>query len=155
MKASLTDLMPHIPLRTSNTYVLGRPRWKWIVSAAKALIASSDLHCRWLMVRRGDAEFIRLGKQYFARFEPAIKFSEDELRWILAVITVSLPVRFREAERPKDIAKFIPKKLSDKDLRGSGYEGPTGHDGPTTQHDGGVVIESIADRDKHTRFRPH
>src|SRR3990167_6071134 len=141
-------LLPHIPLHTTDSYILGKPRWKFVVMAAKALIASSDLHCRWLMVRRGEAEFIRLGQQYFARFEPAIKFTEDELRWMLQVITVSLPLRFREAERPKDIAKFIPKKLSDKDLRGSGYEGPTGHDGPTTTFDSGGVVESIADRDK-------
>ena len=148
-------LLPHIPLHTTNEYILGKPRWKFVVMACKALIASSDLHCRWLMVRRGEDEFIRLGQQYFARFEPAITFTADELRWILANIAVSLPLRFREAERPKDIAKFIPKKLSDKDLRGSGYEGPTGHDGPTTQLDGGGVVESIADRDKNTRFRPH
>ena len=150
-----TKLLPQIPLHTTNEYLLGKPRWKFVVMAAKALIASSDLHCRWLMVRRGEDEFVRLGQQYFASFEPAITFPPEELRWMLAVITVSLPLRFREAERPKDIARFIPKHLSDKDLRGSGYEDPTGHDGPTTQLDGGVVVESIADRDKHTRFRPH
>ena len=148
-------LLPQIPLHTTNEYILERPRWKWVVSACKALIGSTYLHLRWLMVRAGDAEFIRIARQYFKQSEPAITFTEDELRWMLAVITLSMPLRFREAERPKDIAKFIPKKLSDKDLRGSGYEGPTGHDGPTTQHEGGVVIESIADRDKHTRFRPH
>lgn len=148
-------ILPYIPLRTTNEYISGRPRWKFVVSAAKALIASTDPHLRWLMVRAGEAEFIRLGQQYFPKFEPMIKFTEDELRWMLAVITVSLPVRFREAERPKDIAKFIPKKLSDKDLRGSGYEGPTGHDGPSHTHEGGIVTETIADRDRHTRFRSH
>src|SRR3990167_8670894 len=146
-------LLPHIPLHTTDSYILGKPRWKFVVMAAKALIASSDLHCRWVMVRGGEDELVRLGQQYFASFEPAIKFTEDELRWMLAVITVSLPLRFREAERPKDIARFIPKHLSDKALGGSGYEDPTGHDGPTTQLDGGVVVESIAERDKSTRFR--
>ena len=97
-------MLPKIPLHTSNEYILGSARWKWCVRAARALIAATDVHLRWLLVRAGEAEFLRLGKQHFRSFEPAIAFTEDELRWMFQNLEVSLPARFREAEMAKELA---------------------------------------------------
>ena len=143
-------LLPKIPLHTSNTYILDKPRWKWCVHAAKALVGATDAHLRWLLVRAGQAEFIRLGKQTFKRFEPAIDFTEDELRWMFQVLEVSIPERFREAQMAKEIERFQRKELSDKQLKNGAGEGPTGHEGPSQQFDGGITTEFLPERDKST-----
>ena len=143
-------LLPHIPLHTKNEFINGRPRWKYVVSATKALIGASDPHLRWLILRAGIDEFIRVAREKFANHEPAIRFTEDELRWMFAILPYSLPLRFREAMQAAEIAKYQRKPMTDKMLKGSGGEGPTGHDGPTTEYGGGIVVESLPDRDKST-----
>ena len=90
MKTPLVEELDFPPLKTTNEYVLERPRWKWVVSAAKALIAAADPHLRWLMVQGGIDEFIRVAKPKFLASEPSIRYSDDELRWMFAAITISL-----------------------------------------------------------------
>ena len=143
-------LLPQIPLHTKNEMILGRERWKWVVSAAKGIVATTDGHLRWLLIRAGQAEFIRLGKQTFKRFEPAIDFTEDELRWMFQVLESSIPERFREAQMAKEIERFQRKELSDKQLKNGAGEGPTGHEGPSQQFDGGITTEFLPERDKST-----
>ena len=143
-------LLPQIPLHTKNEYIHDRPRWKWVVSAAKGIVAATDAHLRWLIVRGGKDEFIRLGKQTFKRFEPAIDFTEDELRWMFQVLESSIPERFREAQMAKEIERFQRKELSDKQLKNGAGEGPTGHEGPSQQFDGGITTEFLPERDKST-----
>ena len=143
-------MLPKIPLHTSNTYILERPRWKWILNAAQGLIATTNPHLRWLMVRGGKDEFIRVAREKFSSLEPGILFTEDELRWMFANLEASIPPRFREAEMAKEIARFEQKVLTDADLKGDTLDGDgsvPNHDGPTT-HDGDVTIETLPDRDK-------
>ena len=141
------DTLP--PLKTVNEYVGDRPRYKYVISAAKALIASTDIHLRWLIVQAGEAEFIRVARAKFQAHEPGIRFTEDELRWMLAVITISLPPRFREALRASEIERFVRKAMTEKDLKaGSTGEDPTGHDGPTLEMGDGVTVETLPMRDK-------
>lgn len=143
-------LLPQIPLHTKNEWILGIHRAEWVVHAAKAFVSATDAHLRWSLVRGGKDEFIRLGKQTFKRFEPAIDFTEDELRWIFQVLEVSIPERFREAEMAKEIERFQRKELSDKQLKNGAGEGPTGHDGPSQQFSGGITTEFLPERDKST-----
>lgn len=135
-------------LKTSDEYHLERPRWKWVVSAAKALIASMDPHLRWLTVQAGTDEFIRVARPKFQASEPGIRFTEDELRWMFACLVISLPLRFREAMRASEIERFVRKALTEAELKGSGGEGPTGHQGPSETHEGGITTETLPDRDK-------
>ena len=147
MNPILTDTLP--PLKTLNEFLWGRPRWKFVVSAAKALIASMDLPLRWLVVQAGADEFIRIARAKFQAHEPGIRFTEDELRWMLAAVTISLPPRFREALRAAEIERFVRKAMTEKDLKaGSTGEDPTGHDGPTQDMGDGVIVETVPDRDK-------
>lgn len=149
MNPVLTDELSLPPLTTTNEYLNGRPRWKFVVSAAKALIIATDPHLKWLMVQAGEAEFIRVARAKFQAHEPGIRFTEDELRWMLAAITISLPPRFREALRAAEIERFVRKAMTDKDLKsGSTGEDPTGHDGPTHDMGDGVIVETVPDRDK-------
>lgn len=148
MKTPLLEDDELPPLKTANEFVGDRPRWKYVVSAAKALIGAADPHLRWLMVQAGEAEFIRVARPKFQATDPGIRFTEDELRWMFACITLSLPPRFREALRAQEIERFVRKALTDAELKGSGGEGPTGHDGPTTDAGDGVTVESLPDRDK-------
>lgn len=141
-------MLPHIPLHTSNTYILDKPRWKWCVHAAKALVGATDAHLRWLLIRAGQDEFLRVGRQIFKQHEPAIDFTEDELRWMFQVLEASIPERFREAQIAKEIERFQRKLLTDKDLKNGAGEGPTGHDGPSQQFDNGITTEFLPDRDK-------
>lgn len=143
-------MLPTIPLRTSNSYILNRPRWKWVLNAAQGLIAATDPHLRWLIVRAGEAEFIRVARRKFVELEPGILFTEDELRWMFKNIEVSIPARYREAQIAKEIEHYQQKVLTDADLKGDTLDGDgsvDNHDGPTT-HDGGVTIETLPDRDK-------
>lgn len=147
---SVRLMLPHIPLHTKNEYILDKPRWKWCVSAAKALVGATDAHLRWLLVRAGQDEFIRLGRLHFKRHEPAIDFTDDELRWMFQVLEASIPARFREAQIAKEIERFQRKVLTDKQLKNGAGEGPTGHDGPTLEMGNGITVETLPDRDKTT-----
>lgn len=143
-------MLAPIPLHTTNEWILGKHRAKWVIHAAKALVSATDAHLRWLLVKAGCPEFIRLGKEHFRQHEPAIAFTEDELRWMFQVIEASIPARFREAEMAKEIEKYQRKVLTDADLKGDTLDGDgsvDAHDGPTT-HDGGVTIETLPDREK-------
>ena len=145
----LTELVPGIPLHTTNEYILERPRWKWIVSMAKAFVASTDIHLRWLIIQAGYDEFHRLCKEKFRQFEPAITPTDDEIRWIWQVLPQTLPPRFREALRAAEIERFVGKAMTEKDLKaGSTGEDPTGHDGPTHDMGDGITVETVPDRDK-------
>lgn len=149
MNRSLTDQLSLPPLKTSDSYHLGRPRWKWVVSAAKSLIIAMDPHLKWLVVQAGEAEFLRVARAKFQAQEPGIRFTEDELRWMLAAITISLPPRFREALRAAEIERFVRKAMTEQDLKaGSTGADPTGHDGPTQDMGDGVIVETLPDRDK-------
>ena len=143
-------ILPHIPLNTKNEQILGKPRWHFVVSAAKAIVSATDPHLRWLIVRGGQAEFLRVAQRKFLAFQPAIKFTEDELRWIFQVLETSIPERFREAQMAKAIERFQRKELTDKQLKNGAGEGPTGHDGPSQQFGGGITTEFLPDRDKST-----
>ncbi len=143
-------MLPHIQLKTSNTYIHNRPRWKWVLNAAQGLIATSDNHLRWLMYRAGEAEFIRVARQKFLQVEPGILFTDDELRWMFKNIEISIPERYREAQMAREIERFQKKVLTDAELKGDTLDGDgsvSNHDGPTT-HDGDITIETLPDRDK-------
>ena len=145
-------MLPPIPLKTSNTHILERARWKWVLNAAQGLIATTNPHLRWLIVQGGQAEFLRVARQKFLSIEPGILFTEDELRWMFANLEASIPPRFREAEMAKEIARFEQKVLTNADLKGDTLDGDgsvSTHDGPTT-HDGDITIETLPDREKRT-----
>ena len=118
-----------------------------MIHAAKAIIGSTDAHLRWLIYRGGEAEFFRLCREKFRLSEPAIVFTDEEMRWMFQCIEASIPERFRHADAPKDIAHLARKAISDAQLKGDGGEGPTGHEGPSSQH-GHVTVETLRDADK-------
>ena len=143
-------MLPKIALRTSNTYIHERPRWKFVLNAAQALIATTNPHLRWLIVQGGQAEFLRVARQKFLSIEPGILFTEDELRWMFQNLETSIPARFREAEMAKEIERFQRKVLTDKDLKGDTLDGDgsvSTHDGPSESRDG-ITTETLPDREK-------
>ena len=144
-------MLPKIPLHTKNEWILNKPRWKWIVHATKALIGATDAHLRWLLVQAGPEEFIRVGREHFKKFEPAIDFTPDELRWMFAVIQQSMPPRYREAMQAHEIARFQRKIISDDDLKGDTIDTDDlvrGHDGPSTEFEDGITTETLPDSEK-------
>lgn len=144
----ISKLLPEIPLHTKNEWILGKHRAQWVVHAAKAIIGATDAHLRWLVLQAGEAEFIRTGAT-FKHFEPAIAFTEDELRWMFKCIEASVPARFRATDIAGNIAQFQRRVITDAELKDDGDPGgTTGHDGPTHQMGDGVTVETLPDRDK-------
>ena len=144
-------MLPAIQLKTSNTWIHGRARWKWVLNAAQGLIATSSEHLRWLMYRAGEAEFLRVARAKFLAIEPGILFTEDELRWMFKNIEASIPARYREAQIAAEIERFQRKVLTDADLKGDTLDGDgsvQNHEGPTTHPGGGVTVETLPDREK-------
>ena len=140
-------MLPKIPLETRNEYILNKPRWKWCVHACKAIIGATDQHLRWLMIRAGEDEFIRVARILFKNHEPAITFTPDELRWMFKVLPSSISPRFREAMIAAEIQHLQRPIITDEMLKGSGGEGETGHEGPSSQ-EGHVTVETVRDADK-------
>ena len=143
-------LLPKIPLHTTHEWILGKHRIEWVVGACKALIAASDLHLRWTLIRRGQDEFIRWGLEKFPLFEPGIRYSPDELRWMFATIDATLPPKFREAMESSEIQDLMRRPvITDAQLKGTGGEGPTGHEGPTERYgDSDITVETLPDNQK-------
>lgn len=142
-------MLPKIPLQTRNEYILGKPRWKWVVHATKALIGATDQHLRWLVIRAGEAEFIRVARPTFKNHEPAIDFTPDELRWMFGILPYSITPRFREAMQAAEIQHLQRPIITDEMLKGTGGEGPTGHDGPTERYDDSdITVETLPDHQK-------
>jgi hypothetical protein len=122
-----------------------------VIAAADALIGSTDGHLRWLIYRGGEAEFFRLCREKFRLSEPAITFTDEEMRWMFQCVEASIPERFRHAQAADEIAHLARKAISDAQLKGDTLDGDgtvDGHEGPSDVGEDGVTTETLRDSDK-------
>lgn len=83
--------MPRLPpIPSPNQIIHGKHRKMWVHDAAKAVIATTDVELRYLLVKAGVVEFIRVARPYFHTLA-GFHFSEDELRWAFMRIQLSVP----------------------------------------------------------------
>ena len=141
-----SKLLPAIPLHTKNEFILGKHRAQWVVHATKALIGSTDLHLRWLLLKAGEDEFFRVARPLFKNHPPSIDFTNDEMRWMGQALWATLPPRFKAAMQASEISHLQRKVITDAMLRSQDGDDPLGI-GPSS-HSDGITVETLPDGEK-------